>query len=127
MTEFDYKDWVGEVIKFCTSLPQTGSEGQVYIISSGNTGTAYVWDNKNNVFVNVSGSGGGGSGEMNTIETISVNTVDQAPDENRNVDITVPVVAQSVAISETGYTTGDQVYQYVSSQIGDIESLLEEI
>ena len=32
--------------------------------------------------------GSGGSGEENTIESISVNGVDIAPDENKNVDIT---------------------------------------
>lgn len=36
--------------------------------------------------------GSGGSGEENTIESISVNGVDIAPDENKNVDITVPSI-----------------------------------
>ena len=36
--------------------------------------------------------GFGGSGEENTIESISVNGVDIAPDENKNVDITVPSI-----------------------------------
>ena len=33
-----------------------------------------------------------GSGEENTIESISVNGVDIAPDENKNIDITVPSI-----------------------------------
>ena len=36
--------------------------------------------------------GFGGSGEENTIESISVNGVDIAPDENKNIDITVPSI-----------------------------------
>ena len=36
--------------------------------------------------------GFGGSGEENTIESISVNGVNIAPDENKNVDITVPSI-----------------------------------
>ena len=36
--------------------------------------------------------GSGGSGEENTIDSISVNGVSVAPDENKNVDITVPSI-----------------------------------
>ena len=40
---------------------------------------------------NLKGTGGtGGSGEENTIDSISVNGVNVVPDENKNVDITVP-------------------------------------
>ena len=39
---------------------------------------------------NLKGAGTGGSGEENIIDSISVNGVNVAPDENKNVDITVP-------------------------------------
>ena len=39
---------------------------------------------------NLKGTGTGGSGEENIIDSISVNGVNVAPDENKNVDITVP-------------------------------------
>ena len=39
---------------------------------------------------NLKGAGTGGSGEENIIDSISVNGVNVTPDENKNVDITVP-------------------------------------
>ena len=39
---------------------------------------------------NLKGAGTGGSGEENIIDSISVNGINVAPDENKNVDITVP-------------------------------------
>ena len=40
--------------------------------------------------------GAGGSGEENKIDSISVNGVNIAPDENKNVDITVPTVTNDL-------------------------------
>lgn len=76
----------------------------------------------------------GGGGEVNTIESISVNTVAQTPDANKNVDITVPdvsgkedssnkVTSLSSSSTDTQYPSAKAVYDLV----GDIETLLSEI
>jgi len=57
--------------------------------------------------------------QQNTIETVKVNGSALTPDANLAVDITVPVVAQSIADNETGYATGDQVFDYVASYVGN--------
>lgn len=74
------------------------------------------------------GSGGGGGGDVNVIESISVNNVAQTVDANKNVNITVPVVTTATAIADgdTGYSTGDQVYDYVQANKGDT-NLIESI
>lgn len=72
------------------------------------------------------GSGGGGGGDTNVIESISVNNVAQTVDANKNVNITVPTVASAIADSDTGYATGDQVYDYVQANKGDA-NLIESI
>lgn len=54
-------------------------------------------------------------GSSNNIDSISVNNVAQTPDVNKNVNITVPTVAIAVADGDTGYTTGDQVYDYIEA------------
>ena len=66
------------------------------------------------------GGGGGGTGEENVIESISVNSVAQTVDANKNVNITVPVAAQAMASGDTGYVTGDMLYTVMS----DIETFL---
>lgn len=70
-------------------------------------------------WVQFSGNGsGGGSGDVNVIESISVNNVAQTVDTNKNVNITVPTVTTATAIADndTGYTTGDQVYDYAEAK-----------
>ena len=74
----------------------------------------------------VPAGGGGGGGDTNVIESISVNNVAQTVDANKNVNITVPTVASAIADSDTGYATGDQVYDYVQANKGDA-NLIESI
>ena len=45
------------------------------------------------------GGGSGGSGEENTIESISVNGSALTPDGNKNVDITIPTVTNDLTDS----------------------------
>lgn len=53
---------------------------------------------------------------VNTIESITINGGSAlTPDASKNVDITVPVAASSIADGESGYATGDQVYDYVAN------------
>lgn len=40
---------------------------------------------------------------------------------------TIPVRASSIADNVNGYTTGDQVYDYVAAQVGDITTILESL
>lgn len=58
-------------------------------------------------------------GDVNLIESISVNGTAQTI-TNKNVNISVPVPAQSVSSGDTGYVTGDMLYD----TIGDIETFL---
>ena len=68
--------------------------------------------------------GFGGSGEENTIESISVNGVDIAPDENKNVDITVPdayddtALAQRVTDIESDYLKANDISNLVEKEDG---------
>ena len=77
-------------------------------------------------WVQFSGNGsGGGSGDVNVIESISVNNVAQTVDANKNVNITVPTVTTATAIADndTGYTTGDQVYDYAENKANKVTSI----
>ena len=47
----------------------------------------------------------GGSGEMNTIDSISVNGVAQTPDANKNVDLTVPTITYGTTDLTPGTST----------------------
>ena len=68
--------------------------------------------------------GFGGSGEENTIESISVNGVDIAPDENKNIDITVPdayddtALAQRVTDIESDYLKANDISNLVEKEDG---------
>lgn len=53
-------------------------------------------------------------GDANVIESISVNGTAQTI-TNKNVNITVPTQAAAIADSDTGYATGDQVYDYIEA------------
>lgn len=53
-------------------------------------------------------------GDANVIESISVNGTAQTI-TNKNVDITVPTQASAIADNDTGYATGDQVYDYIEA------------
>jgi hypothetical protein len=64
-------------------------------------------------------------GDANVIESISVNGSAQTI-TNKGVNITVPTVASAIADSDTGYATGDQVYDYVQANKGDT-NLIESI
>lgn len=55
MNEFNYEGWIGKVVGLYDVLPSTGSEGQIYIVVSGDKGTAYVWDNATSEFVEFGG------------------------------------------------------------------------
>lgn len=76
----------------------------------------------------------GGGGEVNTIESISVNTVAQTPDANKNVDITVPDISGKEDSSNkvTSLSSSSTDTQYPSAKcvwdlVGDIETLLAAI
>lgn len=47
----------------------------------------------------------GGSGEMNTIDSISVNGVAQTPDANKNVDLTIPTITYGTTDLTPGTST----------------------
>ena len=47
----------------------------------------------------------GGSGEMNVIDSISVNGVAQTPDANKNVDLTVPTITYGTTDLTPGTST----------------------
>lgn len=62
---------------------------------------------------NISVSGGGGGGDVNVIESISVNNTPQAVDANKNVNITVPSKVSDLSNDSgfiTGYTETDPVF-----------------
>lgn len=82
------------------NVPSGGSAGQVLAKVDG-TDYNTEW---------VSGSGGG---EMNVIDSISVNSVQQ-PVTNKNVDISVPIHGQ-IANGNTGYVNGNDVYDYLNT------------
>ena len=81
--------------------------------------------------------GTGGSGEVNTIESISVNGNPISPDENKNVNITVPDAYDDTAISNRVKTIEDDYAKssdipslsgyatesYVNEQISNIPSV----
>lgn len=56
----------------------------------------------------------------NVIETVKVNGSALTPDENKAVNVSVPVVANAIASGDTGYVTGDMVY----NTLGDLETFL---
>ena len=60
------------------------------------------------------GAGGTASGEMNVLESVSVNGVAQTI-SNKNVNISVPTVASAITNNDTGYATGDMVYDYITA------------
>ena len=68
----------------------------------------------------------GGGGDVNVIESISVNSVNVAPDANKNVNITIST-ASSIADNESGFATGDQVYEYVQAQVTPIQLILDNV
>ena len=68
------------------TVEKVGKVATITITDINGTTTATIAD----------GAGSGGSGEENTIESISVNGVDITPDENKNVDITVPTVTNDL-------------------------------
>ena len=82
--------------KIPTVKGDKGDPGVSPIITenAGNTDKIYKLDitTADSTFTtpNLKGAGTGGSGEENIIDSISVNGVNVAPDENKNVDITVP-------------------------------------
>lgn len=57
--------------------------------------------------------------QVNVIESITVNGGSALTITDKNVDITVPTAAASIADGATGYATGDQVYDYVEAHKGD--------
>ena len=68
------------------TVEKVGKVATITITDINGTTTATIAD----------GVGSGGSGEENVIDSISVNGVDITPDENKNVDITVPTVTNDL-------------------------------
>lgn len=114
------------------TVEKVGKVATITITDKNGTTTATIKD----------GQGGtGGSGEENTIDSISVNGVNVLPDENKNVDITVPSIegltkdADLATVAKSGDyedlinkpiipdITGLATESYVTEQIGNIPSV----
>ena len=109
--EFQYYRSVGT-----KTASQQGDQVFVYKLTSSGTWTVTTRENGSKVVAGTNMtstySNGvltlnatGGSGEMNTIDSISVNGVAQTPDANKNVDLTVPTITYGTTDLTPGTST----------------------
>ena len=141
MNEFNYEGWIGSILDNSTStteFPIEGSENVLYVVRDNGEAKAYVWDDGISDYTELAGGGGGGSTQSNWNENSASsaayvkNRTHWEETENGNtivhqLDSKYIPTASSVASSAAGYVTGGQVYDYVASQVGDIETILASI
>lgn len=116
-----------------TDLPSSPEVGWLYIASADFTlssenveaGDFLIWDGNswNIIQGNVTGAVSGPSSASDGHLAVFDGTTGKILKDGG----AVPVAATSIAASEAGYATGDQVYQYVAAQVGDIETILATI
>ena len=83
---------------------------------SANLGTAAAEDTT--AFVPASLTPAEAGAQVNVIETVKVNGTALTV-TSKAVDVPVPVVAAAIANNDTGYATGDQVYDYIEAMAID--------
>ena len=89
---FTYDDFTEEQLDALKG--ESGFSPTAKVEKVGDTATITITDKDGTTTATIKdGQGGsGGSGEENKIDSISVNGVNVVPDENKNVDITVPSI-----------------------------------